>query len=166
MEKARDWKADVDMYLRRQDTVAAAEAMGEALKKETRWEDREHAFAGRLLGIYEEERRAGEEHTVLDEAGNIDEAISHFVWVKLLLRRLEFGLPEEYWQEMYHYCEERQVSVTMLSSILKINVIHREETCKHLISLYEKNEGKQSGRARDFQGLLREFGEAGKQDGR
>lgn len=165
MEKAQEWKVDVDACLRRQDTAGAAKAMREALKKETRW-NRELAFANRLTGIYEEERRAGEAHTVLDDAGNLDEAVSHFVWVKLLLRRLEFGLAEEYWQEMYRYCEERQVSVTMLSSILKINIIHREETCKRLIALYKKNEGKQSGRVRDFHKLLREFGEAGKQDGR
>lgn len=165
MEKELDWKADADACLRRQDTVGAAEAMGEALEKETQW-NRELAFANRIISIYQEEVRAGEEHTVLNDAGNVDEAISHFVWVKLLLRRLEFGLPEEYWQEMYRYCEERRVSATMLSSILKINIIHEEETCRRLIALYEKNEGTQSERMRDFQGLLREFGEAGKQDGK
>lgn len=37
MEKGQDWKADVNACLRRRNTAAATEVMGEILKKETRW---------------------------------------------------------------------------------------------------------------------------------
>ena len=122
MGREQNWKTDADVCLRRGDSSAAAEVIGEVLKKETQWRERELVFAGRLIGIYEEERRVGEEHTVLDNVENLDEAVERFVWVKLLFRRLEFGLKEKYWQELYCYCKERQVSVTMLSSILRINI--------------------------------------------
>lgn len=164
-ERTQDWKAEVNACLQRGDNVAAAEAMREILKKETQW-NRELVFVKRITDIYEEERRAGEEHTVLDSARNVDEAANHFVWVKLLLRRLEFGLPKEHWQELYRYCKEQQVSMTMLYSLLRINIICKEETCRRLVALYEKNEGKQSACVHYFEGLLREFGEVGRQDGK
>lgn len=165
MEQGQDWKTDVNACFRRGDTVGAAKAMGEALKKETCW-DRELAFASRLIDIYEEEKHEREEHTVLDGAENVDKAVNLFVWTKLLLRRLEFGLPEKYWQELYSYCKERQISATMLSSILRANIICKELTCKRLIALYEKNEGKQSRQVIYFNGLLQEFGEVAKYDGK
>lgn len=163
MEKVQNWKADADACLRQGDISAAIEEMKKALEKEKAWE-REPAFVSRLIDIYWEERRAGETHTVFDGVKNVDEAVGHFVWTKLLLRRLEFGLPKEYWQELYGYCAERQVSATMLHSVLCVNIIQQEETCRRLISLYEENEGKQSERAHYFGRLLQELDEAGKQD--
>ena len=159
MERGQNWKADADVCLRRGDSCAAAEVIGKILKKETQWKGRELAFAGRLIDIYEKERRMGEEHTVLDNVENLDEAVNRFVWVKLLFRRLEFGLPEEYWQELYLYCKEWKVSLTMLSSILQINIIQKEKTCKRLIVLYEKNEGKQSRQVRYLERFLQELDE-------
>lgn len=160
-EKTQDWKAEVNACLQRGDSAAAAEAMREVLKKETQW-NRELAFVKRITDIYEEERRAREEYTVLDSARNVDEAASHFVWVKLLLRRLEFGIPKEHWQELYCYCTKQLVSMTMLYSILRVNIIRKEETCRRLIALYEKNEGKQSAYVHYLGGLLRQFGEVGR----
>lgn len=161
MEKVQNWKADADTCLRQGDISAAISRMKEALEIEEAWE-REFAFISRLIDIYGEERRAGETHTVFDGVKNVDEAVGHFVWTKLLLRRLEFGLPKEYRQELYSYCTKRQVSATMLHSVLCVNIIQQEETCRRLISLYEENEGKQSERARYFGRLLQEFDEAGK----
>lgn len=166
MEREQNWKADVDAYLRRKDSSAAAAALGKILKKETRRRTREAALASRLLGIYEEERRAGEKYTVLDGTAAVDEAVSRFTWVKLLLRRLEFDLPKEHWQELYRYCEEQHISVTMLASILRANITCREETCRRLAALYEKNEGEQPGRARYFDVLFRELSRRGEQDGK
>lgn len=165
MEMEAGHMAEADGFLMRGDTVAAAKAMGDAIKQETEW-DRELALIVRITEIYEEERRTGEAHTVLDGMETVDAAVRHFVWVKLLLRRLEFGLPKEHWQELYHYCKERQVSETMLSSILRTNIIRKEETFRRLIEMYEKNEGKRSKNALFFRGLLRELGGVEKQDGK
>ena len=47
----------------------------------------------------------------------------------------------------------------MLSSILQINIIQKEKTCKRLIVLYEKNEGKQSRQVRYLERFLQELDE-------
>ena len=79
MERGQNWKADADVCLRRGDSCAAAEVIGKILKKETQWKGRELAFAGRLIDIYEKERRMGEEHTVLQRVeGTVDDVIINF----------------------------------------------------------------------------------------
>ncbi len=64
--------------------------------------------------------------------------------LRLLVRRLEFGLPRESWQELYERCARRQIPEAELFSIIKAHAFNPEDVCKKLISLWKEHEGTQS----------------------
>lgn len=89
--------------------------------------------------------------------------------VRLLVRRLEFDLPRESWQELYGYCAKRQISGAELFSIIKAHSFHPEDVCKKLISLWKEHEGTQSESVQEFWrlgiGIKKAMAAVGKKDG-
>ena len=49
--------------------------------------------------------------------------------LRLLVRRLEFGLPRESWQELYGRCAKRQILEAELFSIIKAHWV-KSTSCK------------------------------------
>lgn len=88
--------------------------------------------------------------------------------LRLLVRRLEFGLPRESWQELYERCAERQISETELVSIIKAHAFHPEDVCGKLVSLWKGNEGTRSESVQELWRLgigLKKAAEIGEKDG-
>lgn len=111
-----------------------------------------------LIGIFRRELEKNVSSTVFDVSLDADELMKHFIRVKLYLRRLEFGLPEQTWLEFYDYCRQTGVSDYMILYLLQNNIFFREECCQNLSYLFAKMEGVDSMRAR----LYRELAESKK----
>lgn len=89
--------------------------------------------------------------------------------MRLLVRRLEFDLPRESWQELYERCAKRQISETELFSIIKAHTFDPEDVCKKLISLWKEHEGTQSESVQELWrlgiGIKKATAAAGEKDG-
>lgn len=89
--------------------------------------------------------------------------------IRLLVRRLEFGLSRESWQELYEHCTKRQMPEAELFSIIKAHTFHPEDVCKKLISLWKEHEGTRSESVQELWslgiGIKKEMTAAGEKDG-
>lgn len=101
-----------------------------------------------LIGIQRREVEKNVSPTVFDVSLDPDELVEHFIQVKLYLRRLEFGLPEQTWTEFYEYCKKTGVSDYMIFYFLQNNIFFKEECCRNLSVLFANMEGAGSMRAR------------------
>lgn len=106
-----------------------------------------------LIGIFRRELEKNVSSTVFDVSLDANELVEHFIRVKLYLRRLEFGLPEQTWLEIYEYCRQMGVSDYMILYLLQNNIFYKEECCRNLSGLFAKMEGADSMRARLYHGL-------------
>lgn len=112
-----------------------------------------------LFQIYHKEMEHNCPDTVFSCFTEIAELTAHFVRVKLLLRRLEFDLPEERQRELYPYCKEKRVSVYFFEEILRTNIFRARKVCGRLTYIYEEQEGKNSQAVSYFSELERTIGE-------
>lgn len=89
--------------------------------------------------------------------------------LRLLVRRLEFDLPRESWQELYEFCAKRQTPEAELFSIIKAHAFHPEDVCRKLVSLWKEREGTQSESVRELWrlgiGIKKAAAAAGEEDG-
>ena len=106
-----------------------------------------------LIGIFRKELEKNVSSTVFDVSLDANELVEHFIRVKLYLRRLEFGLPEQTWLEFYEYGRQTGVSDYMILYLLQNNIFYKEECCRNLSGLFAKMEGADSLRARLYHGL-------------
>ena len=92
--------------------------------------------------------------TVFDYSVDMDKLAKHFIYLKLLLRRMEFDLPKQAQREFYDYCKENRVSVYLITSILFHNIFYQEKVCNQIIEQYRQREGEKSERVRYFRNVL------------
>jgi hypothetical protein len=107
----------------------------------------------RLVDIFHDEVDEDVPRTVFDYSTDMDELSQHFTTTKLLLRRIEFDMPQEYISEMYDYFENNGVSVCMLKSIIMVNIFNKRKVCMGLEKLYSEKKGIQSAEAVYFGNL-------------
>lgn len=101
-----------------------------------------------LIHVFRREVEKNVSPTVFDLSLNADELMEHYVRLKLYLRRLEFGLPVQYWNEVYEYCKNTGVSDYLIFQILRNNIFYKEELCRNLSQIFAREEGEESVRAR------------------
>ncbi len=97
--------------------------------------------------------------TVFDYSLDLDELVRHFIRLKLYVRRLEFGLPDELQDELYGYCQKTGVSDYLLLYILQQNVFFQKKVCRELSGLFIRAEGKDSPRGKLYRNLAEEMAE-------
>ena len=100
-----------------------------------------------LIRVFRREVEKGISPTLFDVAQNPEELTAHFIRLKLYLRRVEFGLPEKYQDEMYDYCKKMGVSDYLILHFLQHNIFYKEEFCRSMSRLFAKKEGVGSMRA-------------------
>lgn len=98
-----------------------------------------------LIGVFRREVEKNVSPTVFDLSFDADELVEHFIRLKLYLRRLEFGLPEQTWMEFYEYCKSAGVSDHLILCILQNNIFYKEECCRNLAGLFAKWKGQSAG---------------------
>ena len=76
---------------------------------------------------------------VFDDSTDIKELAKHFITLKLLMRRLDFELPEEEQNELRTYCSLHHVSAYLLAKILLTNIFHRKQVCRRLIAMFPEH---------------------------
>lgn len=123
--------------------------------KSSRHIDKKLLILNNLLVIFRNEVADGVERTVFDYSTDIDELVAHYTRTKLMLRRIEFDMPNEYIDEFYKYCEDNGVSFHMLSSMVMKNVIDKKKVCLGLLYLYSEKKGEQSVDAQNFWNLYK-----------
>lgn len=100
-----------------------------------------------LIRVFRREVEKGVSPTVFDVSQDPEELTAHFIHLKLYLRRLEFGLPEQYQDEVYDYCKENGVSDYLILHILQNNIFYKEDFCRRMSQLFAKREGMDSMKA-------------------
>ncbi len=100
-----------------------------------------------LIQVFQAEAERGVAPTVFDLTQDADGLMSHYEHLKLYLRRLEFSLPAECWQEIYDYIMQTSVSDYLIFQIFQEHVFYKKEFCLNMARLFEMYEGKQSIRA-------------------
>ena len=99
-----------------------------------------------LLFIFHQEINAGANFTVFDYSLDFDELAEHYVETKLLMRRLEFGLPQFYIDDFYHYIINTCVSDIYITYIIKNNIFHKKRVCQQLSSLFNSHNEAERGK--------------------
>ena len=95
-----------------------------------------------LSEIYQMEQKYNSIYTVYDIIDDPKPLYEHFVKLKLLLRRIEFDLPEE--SELYVYTEQMHTSEYMIGWIIQHNLIRRRYICAKLAEAYEQEGSSQT----------------------
>ncbi len=146
-----------DVFERYQEEIRALIREGEILLAERfilqmdkAWRGVEGNMLVTLLRAYHREIEKGVSPTVFDVFQDMDELTGHYIRLKYYMRRLEFGLPQEYWQEIYEYCMQTKVSDYLIFQILSNNIFFKEELCRNLSTLFVLIEGADSIRARVY----------------
>jgi len=126
--------------------AAALLAVGELQKLEyflssLKMKTKKLVILANLIKVFHEEVKNNEPFTVFDYSLDLDEVVKHYMVTKLLLRRLDFDLPNEYQEEFYHYCKNTHVSVCFMEHLLKRNVFYPEKVREKVLALFEKMEG-------------------------
>lgn len=130
-------------------------AAEEKLEQIPESERNKHMFALQVLfNVFHTEMKNHLSETVFDGSVDLSVLYEHFVRLKLLVRRLEYDLPEQYQSEIYPYCKKWHVSQYLLAVILLNNVFDTVKTCRKLIEIYMREEGKSSEKTQYFVQLL------------
>ena len=143
-----------DVFERYQEEVRALVRAGEILMAERfilqmdkAWRGVEGNMLVTLLNAYHREVERGVSPTVFDMFREPEELTQHYIRLKYYMRRLEFGLPQEYWREIYDYCIQTKVSDYLIFQILSNNIFYKEELCRNLSMMFALKEGAESVRA-------------------
>ena len=89
-----------------------------------------------LIRVFHIEAMQEAEYTVFDDSVDIQVLSKHFITLKLLVRRLEFGLPQEDQDELLRYCRLHHVSEYLLAAILLTNIFHRKRVCRKMMAMF------------------------------
>lgn len=108
----------------------------------------------RMIQVFYSEAKKEITPTVLDLTLDMDELAAHYVHLKYYLRRLEFSLPETYWQEVYDYIVRTNVSDYLMFHILQNDIFHKKMFCLNMAEMFAKYEGEQSVRAQLYLQLV------------
>lgn len=92
-----------------------------------------------LIQVFHVEIAQDAANTVFDDSTDIKELAKHFITLKLLMRRLDFELPEEEQNELRTYCSLHHVSAYLLAKILLTNIFHRKQVCRRLIAMFPEH---------------------------
>lgn len=130
-------------------------AAEEKLEQVPESEKNKHMFMLQVLfNVFHTETKNHLSETVFDYSVDLTVLYEHFVRLKLLVRRLEYDLPEQYQREIYPYCRKWHVSQYLLTVVLLNNVFDTLKTCRKLIEIYMWEEGKLSEKTQYFVQLL------------
>lgn len=124
-------KEQIQQWLNQGEILKAEQALGSV-----RQMDAELLILNTLLQVFRVEAEQDIAYTVFDVSVDIHALARHFIKVKLLLRRLEFELPQVYQNELYLYCTKKHVSEYLLVSILLTNILHRKQVCRKLVGMF------------------------------
>lgn len=105
-----------------------------------------------VLNILHMEEKQKEHSTILSKTQDMEEVLQQYVQMKLLLRRLDFGLAEE--AEIYAYIQKYRVSDSMIVYLVLRNMFHKQQVVLRLIVLFERAEGRDSKRAQYYKRIL------------
>lgn len=94
-----------------------------------------------LIQIFRLETEKNIPNTVFSVSLDMGVLVKRFITVKLLLRRLEFDLPQRYQRELYAYCRKYKVSEYFLTFILWNNIFKRKKVCMQLAEMFPKKAG-------------------------
>lgn len=89
-----------------------------------------------LSDIYQIEKNNNSKYTVFDIIDEPKELYEHFVKLKLLLRRIEFDLPEE--NDFYTYSEQMHVSQHLTGWLVRNSLIKKRHVCGKLVDAYKR----------------------------
>ena len=92
-----------------------------------------------LIQIFYLEKKQNATDTIFGYSRNIDLLVQHYSKVKLLLRRLEFDMPQQ--EELYKYCMEHNVSEYMLAVIVGTNLFGQKKVYKKLMGMFREKAG-------------------------
>ncbi len=133
---------------------------GEILEAERLLQQMDEKWRGRdgnifliLIYVFRREVESGMQRTVFDRFADPDDMIQHFIRLKLYLRRIEFGLAQEYQREVYDYFVQTNVSEYLIFQILQKNIFYKEQFCRNLSLLFEREEGTDSMRSKLYRQL-------------
>ncbi|MBE5948033.1 MAG: hypothetical protein E7261_03270 [Lachnospiraceae bacterium] len=94
-----------------------------------------------LIAVFKEEAANNAPVTVFNYSLDFKKLVEHYMKTKLLLRRFDFDLPEEYQEEFYDYCVETGVSGYFMAHLLKKNIFNPEKVYAKVEELFRKREG-------------------------
>lgn len=112
------------------------------------WYGKTECILSACIRVFRQEVENDVSTTVFDMSQDLSDIEAHYVRLKYYMRRLDFGLPEEYWQEVYDYVVQGDVSDFMICLYLKENIYNKKEFCGNLARMFAKQEGENSIRAR------------------
>lgn len=118
------------------------------LQLDDKWRGKEGNILVILMRSYHRAMEKGNLSTVFDVFKEATDLTEYYIRLKYYMRRLEFGLPEEYWQEVYDYCIRTRTTDYLLFDILERNIFYREECCRNLSRMFAQRDGADSLRAR------------------
>ncbi len=150
--------------------VCLAEEDLEGVRRELTWVgeiggfSKEFIMIDIILQIYSREREYDYHPTVLDYSRDMDILLSHFIRLKLLLRRLDFDLPKECQEEIYEYCRQTRVSNIFLMWLVNSNMFNPKKVAERLSSIFIEAEGENSYRGILFREVVGQMEEC--KDGR
>lgn len=128
-----------------QGEILAAEQLLNQLDE--KWRGKEENILLILIQVFRREVEKGVSPTIFDVSQDPEELTSHFIRLKLYLRRLEFGLPDRFRDEVYDYLKKTGVSDYLILHILQNNIFYKEDFCRRMSQLFAKKEGVGSMRA-------------------
>lgn len=117
------------------------------------WYGKNESILSACIRVFRQEVDHDISPTVFDISQDVSDIAEHYVQLKCYMRRLEFGLPEEYWPEVYDYLVQNSVSNFMIYLFLKENIFNKKVFCDNLARMFAKQEGETSIRARLYAGL-------------
>ncbi len=121
------------------------------------WYGKNECILSACIRVFRQEVEHDISPTVFDASQDMSDIAEHYVRLKYYMRRLEFGLPEEYWQEVYDYVIQSGVSNFMIYMFLEENIFNKKVFCDNLARMFAKQEGETSMRARLYAGLGEEL---------
>lgn len=121
------------------------------------WYGKTECILSACIRVFRQEVEHDISPTVFDRSQDMSDIEGHYVRLKYYMRRLDFGLPEEYWQEVYDYIVQNGVSNFMIYLFLKENIFNKKVFCENLAQMFAKQEGETSRRARLYAGLAEDL---------
>lgn len=117
----------------------------------------ELVMARELLKVYDEEIEAGCKHTILENFSSLSQWKEQYIQLKLLLRRLEYDLPDT--EDFFACICRRQYSVYFIGHLVKTNLFHPKKVSMRLVQEFEKQNGRDCSEAVYFRKMEEELGE-------
>lgn len=138
------YQREIRTLIRRGDILPAERIL---LQLDKKWRGKEGNILAILMRSYHRDIEKDSLFTVFDVFREPEELTEYYIRVKYYMRRLEFGLPEKYWLEVYDYFIDTNTSDYLIFDILIHNIFYREACCRNLSKMFAQREGADSVRA-------------------